>query len=312
MLNTGISTARALEPAAALLAQEGILMRYTDFGAAADRAAAGVRQQTIGSHADELETSMMLYVDETSVDMRLAVKDAAPGSTPFRLNRQPGGTGTHSPSGVWGDATLATREKGRVLVEGVSSAILRDIEALRGATPVTAAASAPMNTPRPAVTPADPGTERGDCIPGVEWDIKRLEAAFNTAWLHRDAMAFGGLWSDPGDMVHGDGTIERSSRTITQNRIVQFKSPEYKDARLSLTFTMIRCVTPSVAVVDARWELRDVMDAAGKTLPRTDGLATLVLKGGGGFWSIEAYRYSTKPGAPAGPTLLKKPGYPDK
>src|SRR5829696_8760292 len=32
VLNTGVSTTRALEPAAALLAQEGILLRYTDFG----------------------------------------------------------------------------------------------------------------------------------------------------------------------------------------------------------------------------------------------------------------------------------------
>ena len=53
VLNTGVSTTRALEPAAALLAQEGILLRYTDFGAAAERAAASIRQQPIGSHADE-------------------------------------------------------------------------------------------------------------------------------------------------------------------------------------------------------------------------------------------------------------------
>ena len=312
VLNTGISTTRALEPAAALLAQEGILMRYTDFGAAAERAAVGVREQAIGSHADEIETSMMLYIDAASVDMRLAVKDSAPVSTPFRLNRQPGGTGTHSPSGVWGDATLATREKGRVVVEGVVAAILKDVEAIRTATPPTASVSAAVAPVRPTANTTDPVVDRGECLPGAERDIKRLEAAFNTAWLHRDAMAFGGLWAERGDLIHGDGTVERSSRTITLNRIAQFKSPEYRDARLSLTFTMIRCITPSIAVVDGKWELREVMDAAGKTLPRTDGFATLVLRGGSGAWSIEAYRYNTTPGAPVGPTLLKKPGYPDK
>ncbi len=62
VLNTGISTARALEPAAAVLAQEGILLRYTDFGAAADRLAASVRQQDRVARR-RIETSMMLYID---------------------------------------------------------------------------------------------------------------------------------------------------------------------------------------------------------------------------------------------------------
>jgi uncharacterized protein (TIGR02246 family) len=296
-----------------VLAQEGILLRYTDFGAAADRAAAGVRQQPSGSHADELETSMMLYIDDASVNMELAVKDIAPASTPFRLNRLPGGTGTHSPSGVWGDATLATREKGRIIVEALVSAVLRDIEALRAARPVTAA---PPTAPAPA--PARPGTapevstERGACLPGVERDIKRVEAAFNVAWLQKDPIAFGNLFSEQGDLAHGDGTIERGRRDITENRGAQFRTREYRDSRLSLAFTIIRCINPSVAVVDAKWELRDVMDAAGKPLPRAEGLSTLVLQGGGGAWPIEAYRYNTKPGSPASPTLLKKPGYPDK
>ena len=64
VLNTGVSTSRALEPAAALLAQEGILLRYTDFGGATTSAAERVKQQETGSHADELETSMMLHIDE--------------------------------------------------------------------------------------------------------------------------------------------------------------------------------------------------------------------------------------------------------
>ena len=313
VLNTGVSTTRALEPAAALLAEEGILLRYTDFGAAAERAAAGIRQQPIGSHADELETSMMLYIDDNSVDMRLAVKDSAPASTPFRLNRQPGGTGTHSPSGVWGDATLATREKGRVVVEGVVTTILRDIEAIRVASPpAPGPASAPVTaSPRPSTVP-EVSTDRGGCLPGVERDIKRVEASFNVAWLQKDPIAFGLLFSEQGDLTHGDGTIERGRRDITENRGAQFRTREFRDSRLSLAFTIIRCINPSVAVVDAKWELRDVLDAAGKPLPRAEGLSTLVLQGGGGAWPIEAYRYNTKPGSPASPTLLKKPGYPDK
>jgi creatinine amidohydrolase len=42
-------------------------------------------------------------------------------------------TGIYSPSGVWGDATLATREKGRIVTEAMVEVILRDIEQLRRA-----------------------------------------------------------------------------------------------------------------------------------------------------------------------------------
>lgn len=59
VLNTGISTNRALEPAARTLAAEGVLMRYTDLAARIEPAARLVSQQAGGSHADEIETSMM-------------------------------------------------------------------------------------------------------------------------------------------------------------------------------------------------------------------------------------------------------------
>lgn len=283
VLDTGISTSRALAPAAAILAREGILLRYTDLRAAVERLSGRGRQQEAAAHADEMETSMMLYIDETSADMRLAARGAG----------------------------LASREKGRLLVEGVVATVLRDIEALR-AERLPAAAAPPVAPARTAPGSPDIGAGRNGCLPGVERDIKRVEAAFNAHWNNRDAISFGGMWTEEGDLMHGDGSLERGSRTITSNRIEQFKSREYRDARHSLTFTFIRCVSAAVAVVDAKWELRDVLDAAGKTLPRADGFATLVLQGGDGRWGIEAYRYNTKPGAPAGPTLLKKPGYPDK
>jgi creatinine amidohydrolase len=311
VLNTGLSTSSALEPAAAALAAEGILLRFTDLQASLQPLAGRIRQQPSGSHADEIETSMMLYIDPSAVDMTRAVKELPQPTTPPRLTRQPEGPGMYSPSGVWGDPTLATAEKGRYLVNGLVAAVLADIEGLRGAV-----LPAPRPTPRPSAStsasaPRQPPAGRTGCLPGVERDLKGLEAAFNTHWNNRDAISFGALWSEQGDLVHGDGTIERGSQTITENRIEQFKDRPYRNARHSLVFGVIRCINPSVAVVDGKWELRDVVDAAGKPLPRADGLATLVLQHGDS-WKIEAYRYNTKPGAPPGPTLLKKPGYPDK
>ena len=114
VLNTGISTARPLAASAQALLDEGILMRYTNLEAMLDAAARGIREQDGGSHADEIETSMMLHINPRSVDMSKAVKDYAPRSTPFALTRRVGGTGTYSPTGIWGDPTLATAEKGRI------------------------------------------------------------------------------------------------------------------------------------------------------------------------------------------------------
>ena len=310
VLNTGISTIRPLQAAAATLASEGILLHFTDLNRSLEPLASRIRQQPAGSHADEIETSMMLVLDPSSVDMKRAVKDLPPASTPVRLNRHAGGTGMHSPSGVWGDATLATPEKGRYLVDGLVASIRAEIEALRAATlPTARAAPSGRGAGATGVSQGRPGPN--GCLPGAERELKAIESAFNSHWNNRDAIAFGGLWTPRGDLVHGDGTIERGSETITANRVQQFKDRQYRDARHSLVFGIMRCINPSVAVVDGRWELRDVVDQAGRTLPRAEGLATLVLQRGDS-WRIEAYRYNTKPGAPPGPTLLKKPGYPDK
>ena len=53
-----------------------------------------------------------------------------------------------SPSGVYGDATLATREKGRIVTEALVDATIREIEEIRIA-PLPAAA--PSLVPSPAV-----------------------------------------------------------------------------------------------------------------------------------------------------------------
>jgi creatinine amidohydrolase len=80
-LNTGVSTLRALAPAAVMLAAEGIVLRYTDIlevGAEAERL---VKKEEGGTHADEIETSLMLYIDPASVDMDKAVKDYHPSES---------------------------------------------------------------------------------------------------------------------------------------------------------------------------------------------------------------------------------------
>jgi len=128
-LNTGISTLRALEPAARILASEKIILRYTDLNQVLGPVEKTIIKQEGGSHADEGETSMMLYIDPSTVDMSKAARDYGPDGGP--LTRDPKGRGTYSPTGIWGDPTLATRAKGEKLVEAAVAGILKDIEALR-------------------------------------------------------------------------------------------------------------------------------------------------------------------------------------
>jgi creatinine amidohydrolase len=128
VLNTGVSTNRALAPAAEQLAHDGIVMRFTDFLHASAEVEKQIKQQPEGTHADEIETSMMLYIAPQSVDMGKAQKDF-PAGGPFQW-RDPKAP-NYSSSGIYGDATLATREKGEKIVRATIDFIVRDIEALR-------------------------------------------------------------------------------------------------------------------------------------------------------------------------------------
>jgi creatinine amidohydrolase len=133
VLNTGVSTMGALEPAAAILAADGVLLRFTNILTATEALEKEICKEEGGTHADEVETSMMLYMSPADVDMSKAVKDYHPGKG---LTRDPKKEGyAYSASGVYGDATLATREKGEKLTEALVAVILSDIEAVRAAPP---------------------------------------------------------------------------------------------------------------------------------------------------------------------------------
>ncbi len=78
-----------------------------------------IAEQEYGGHADELETSIHLVLQPEKVHMDRAAKGLpregpppGPGYRPGFLARDPGDPG-YAPTGVFGDPTLATAEKGR-------------------------------------------------------------------------------------------------------------------------------------------------------------------------------------------------------
>ena len=143
VLNTGVTPAEPLQATAELLAQEGVLMRFTDIRWSAEDE---VRQQKWGTHADEIETSAMLYIQPGAVRMERAVADGAE-ATPGPLTRDRRTPGGHySPSGVFGDPTLATWQKGVRVVEARVHDIVKAVDAL-------ASSPLPAGAPRSPLGP---------------------------------------------------------------------------------------------------------------------------------------------------------------
>jgi creatinine amidohydrolase len=130
ILNTGVSTLRPLRTAEEELAQEGIILRYLNILEVDEKLPEGILKQEGGTHADEGETSMMLYIAPESVNMSKAVKDFDSRPNRRGLTRDPEGAGHYSPTGIWGDPTLASREKGQMIVEAAVAEIIKQIEDL--------------------------------------------------------------------------------------------------------------------------------------------------------------------------------------
>jgi creatinine amidohydrolase len=117
VLDTGISTIAPVDRALASLDAGNVLHLKIHQGPRYRRAAAELTEQSHGSHADELETSLMLALAPDLVDMSRA--EASPDvkvETSGRLTPTDRSSPNYSRSGSYGDPTLATRAKGEVLL----------------------------------------------------------------------------------------------------------------------------------------------------------------------------------------------------
>jgi creatinine amidohydrolase len=117
VLDTGISTRAPVDRALARLAGGHALHLGVHEGPNYRRAAAQLAEQSHGSHADELETSLMLALAPDLVEMSRAeaspeVKHEVAGP----LTPTDASSPNYSRSGSYGDPTLATRAKGEILL----------------------------------------------------------------------------------------------------------------------------------------------------------------------------------------------------
>ncbi len=125
LLNTGISTIKPLQAALAGIEAGRTTLINVYSGPVFAAAVKAVEEQPFGGHADEIETSIMLAIAPERVDMSRAVAADRPIERGM-FNRFDPKSPNYSPSGVNGDATLATRAKGERLL----SAMLDDVLAV--------------------------------------------------------------------------------------------------------------------------------------------------------------------------------------
>jgi creatinine amidohydrolase len=121
-LNTGISKATGLPIAIAareIRVATGVPTLVVSWDDLDTGEIAALQEEPAGGHAGEIETSINLYLQPAKVAMSLAVRDYGDGGTeqdyagyqPGRVTRDASDP-AFSRSGVFGDATLATAEKG--------------------------------------------------------------------------------------------------------------------------------------------------------------------------------------------------------
>ena len=130
ILNTGISTVVPLKAAAEELSKAGLVLRFLNLSDVEKKIPPKLLSEEGGTHADEAETSEMLFIAPETVDMSKAVKDYDPRPNRKGLTRDPNGPGYYSPTGIYGDPTLATKEKGRVIVETTVRVIVDQVKEL--------------------------------------------------------------------------------------------------------------------------------------------------------------------------------------
>ncbi|MBM3264705.1 MAG: creatininase family protein [candidate division Zixibacteria bacterium] len=79
--------------------------------------------QPMNFHAEEFETSILLYLHPEQVRMERAVREYPPVSDAYNLSNLP--LGVLSVSGVFGDPTVATAEKGAQWLEACAQEIVK-------------------------------------------------------------------------------------------------------------------------------------------------------------------------------------------
>lgn len=131
IINVGVSTTPTLAAAAKLLADEGILLYYSQY----DRPnfikiEDPIKSKAFGGHANEIETSNVLYLRPKLVDMTKAVNDSSSKGKQGILSPVQMENTAYSPTGIEGYAALATKEKGKLYMQAYTKEVISEIDSI--------------------------------------------------------------------------------------------------------------------------------------------------------------------------------------
>ncbi|HND55943.1 MAG TPA: creatininase family protein [Pirellulaceae bacterium] len=137
VVNTGVSTEAPLRIAVREFYERTGVRVLTADVAALGRKTRSLMKQKLGGHGDEMETSIILAIDPAAVRMDRAVVDYgnqldAPKSVfyvPTTFDGDPKTGPDYSVSGVRGDPTLATAEKGRAILDDMEEELVSGLRA---------------------------------------------------------------------------------------------------------------------------------------------------------------------------------------
>ncbi len=131
IINIGVSTTPTLLTAAKTLAEEGILLYYSNYARAGfENAENPFRTRAYSGHADEMETSNVLTIRPDLVDMRKAVNDSSMMGKSGNMTPVPVEGGNLNTSGVNGYAALAMPEKGRKSMAAFAKELIREVDSV--------------------------------------------------------------------------------------------------------------------------------------------------------------------------------------
>jgi uncharacterized protein (TIGR02246 family) len=136
------------------------------------------------------------------------------------------------------------------------------------------------------------GTASGQS--GDEAAIRKLVQQYDETRNRGDWKAYGALFTADADQLVSSGTWRRGAADIMKST-ADITATTYKGGKYTTTVDRVRTIAPTVALVDATFEISNL--AAGGT---RKGLNSMVLVNTGGRWRIAATR-SMVP-TPAGAT----------
>jgi creatinine amidohydrolase/Fe(II)-dependent formamide hydrolase-like protein len=122
ILDTGLSTTAPVAAAIGAACDPSRIRHVKLFvGPRFEETADALKQQPYGTHADEIETSLMLAIAPELVDLARAKPSPVSPTGPSRgpLSPDDPSVPNYSPSGSFGDPTLASAEKGSKLLAAI-------------------------------------------------------------------------------------------------------------------------------------------------------------------------------------------------